>query len=123
VYLLELDRYLHLNPVRAQGVPSLGTLDRFPWTDHSVLMGTVPRAWQKTATILAQFGSTVTRARRAYHAFLATGLPQGRCLKCLGTSRIENGGLARPPMSSPPLLLPRSCIQHHLEERFRRLRA
>ena len=32
-------------------------------------------------------------------------------------------GLARPPVSSPLLRLPRSCIQHRLEERFRRLRA
>ena len=35
-YLLELVRYLHLNPLRAQAVPSLPALDRFPWT------GTVP---------------------------------------------------------------------------------
>ena len=43
-YLLELVRYLHLNPLRAQVVPDLGTLDRYPWTGHSALLGTVPRA-------------------------------------------------------------------------------
>ena len=55
-YLLELVRYLHLNPVRAKVVPDCRRLDRFPWTGHSALLGTVPRAWQETASILAQFG-------------------------------------------------------------------
>jgi putative transposase len=55
---LELVRYLHLNPVRAQVVPSLRALDRFPWTGHSVLGGTGPRAWQETAAILACQGSS-----------------------------------------------------------------
>ena len=76
-YLLELVRYLHLNPVRAKVVPSLRALDRYPWTGHSALCGTVPRPWQDTRTILAQFSPTVLRARRAYRAFLAAGRAQG----------------------------------------------
>ncbi len=31
-YLLELVRYLHLDPLRAQVVPDLRKLDRYPWT-------------------------------------------------------------------------------------------
>ena len=54
-YLLELVRYIHLNPLRAQGVPSLRALARFPWTGHSALLGTVPRVWREIASILAQF--------------------------------------------------------------------
>ena len=50
-YLLELVRYLHLNPVRAAGLSDLRTLDRYPWTGHSALLGTVPRPWQATAAI------------------------------------------------------------------------
>ena len=42
-YLQELVRYLHLNPLRAQVVADLRTLDRYPWTGHSALLGTVPR--------------------------------------------------------------------------------
>ncbi len=57
-YLLELVRYLHLNPLRATVIPDLRSLHRYPWTGHSALLGTVPRPWQDTATILAQFGPT-----------------------------------------------------------------
>src|SRR3972149_11977881 len=54
-YLWELVRYLHLNPLRAQVVPDLRTLDRYPWTGHSALLGTVPRPWQATQTALPPF--------------------------------------------------------------------
>ena len=89
VYLLELVRYLHLNPLRAKVVPKLRQLDRFPWTGHSSILGTVSRPWQDTQTILTQFGPTPARARRAYRAFLAAGLPQGR------RPELQGGGLLR----------------------------
>ena len=38
-YLLELIRYIHLNPVRAKLVEDLKALDKYPWTGHSVLLG------------------------------------------------------------------------------------
>jgi putative transposase len=76
-YLLELVRYLHLNPVRAKVLPDPRALERFPWTGHSALVGKVHRPWQDTATILAQFGPTPARAARAYRTFVAEGLPGG----------------------------------------------
>lgn len=88
-YLLELVRYLHLNPLRAQVVPDLRTLDRYPWTGHSALLGRIPRPWQDTTTILAQFGRAAARARRAYRAFVAAGIPQGR------RPELQGGGLLR----------------------------
>ena len=33
-YLLELVRYLHLNPLRAKILSDLRALDRYPWTGH-----------------------------------------------------------------------------------------
>jgi|WetSurMetagenome_2_1015567.scaffolds.fasta_scaffold72667_2 putative transposase len=88
-YLLELVRYLHLNPLRATVVPDLRTLDRYPWTGHSALVGTVPRPWQATQPILAQFGPTWRRAVPAYRAFVAAGIPQGR------RPALQGGGLIR----------------------------
>ena len=88
-YLRELVRYLHLNPVRAQVVPDLHTLDLYPWTGHSALLGRIPRPWQDTPTILREFGPTPARARTAYRAFLAAGLPQGR------RPEFQGGGLRR----------------------------
>ncbi len=40
-YLLEVSRYIHLNPVRGEIVPGLPALRRYPWTGHAALMGTV----------------------------------------------------------------------------------
>jgi REP element-mobilizing transposase RayT/transcriptional regulator with XRE-family HTH domain len=88
-YLLELVRYLHLNPLRAKVVADLRALDRYPWSGHSALLGTVPRPWQATRAILAQFGPTRARARTAYRRFVAAGIPQGR------RPAFQGGGLVR----------------------------
>lgn len=38
-YLLELIRYIHLNPLRAKLVQDLEELDKYPWAGHSVILG------------------------------------------------------------------------------------
>jgi len=38
-YLLELIRYIHLNPLRAKNVEDLKALDKYPWTGHSTILG------------------------------------------------------------------------------------
>ena len=68
--LLERVRYLHLNPLRAQVVPTLPALERYPWTGHSAVLGRVARPWQDTATIRAQFGAARRGAVRAHRAFV-----------------------------------------------------
>ncbi len=88
-YLLELVRYLHLNPLRAPVVPTLRALDRYAWTGHSALLGTVSRPWQDTRTILRQFGPTLPRAQRAYRSFVGAGISQGR------RPEFQGGGLRR----------------------------
>ena len=88
-YLLELVRYLHLNPLRAGLIPDLRALARFPWTGHSALLGTVPRPWQATGAILGRFAARPARARAAYQAFVAAGVPQGR------RPELQGGGLVR----------------------------
>ncbi len=88
-YLLELVRYLHLNPLRAKVVSDLRALARYPWTGHSALLGTVSRPWQATAQVLEQFGRPRARARQAYRAFVAEGASQGR------RPELQGGGLLR----------------------------
>lgn len=88
-YLLELVRYLHLNPLRAGTVPTLPALARYPWTGHSALLGTIHRPWQATRTILEQFGPSLRRAHHAYEAFVAAGSAQGR------RPELQGGGLVR----------------------------
>lgn len=38
-YLLELIRYIHLNPLRAKLVQDLKQLDKCPWSGHSTILG------------------------------------------------------------------------------------
>ena len=38
-YLLELIRYIHLNPLRERLVKDLGELDRYRWCGHSAILG------------------------------------------------------------------------------------
>jgi len=38
-YLLELTRYIHLNPLRARLVEDLKALDKYPWSGHSAILG------------------------------------------------------------------------------------
>lgn len=77
-YLLELVRYIHLNPVRAGIVSGLGNLDRYLWCGHAVLMGKQEMKGQDAESVLRLFGTAVTKARRGYKTFVADGIPQGR---------------------------------------------
>ncbi len=88
-YLMELVRYLHLNPLRAGTVPDLRALDRYPWTGHAALTGRVARPWQATGEVLRRFAHTPGRARAAYRAFVAEGVGQGR------RPDLQGGGLIR----------------------------
>ena len=88
-YLLQLVRYLHLNPLRGGLVEDLNALDRYTWTGHSALMGRVPRTWQAVAEVLGQFGDTRREARRRYRQFVAEGIAQGR------RPELQGGGLRR----------------------------
>jgi REP element-mobilizing transposase RayT len=88
-YLLELVRYLHLNPLRAGRVPDLRALARYPWTGHSALCGRLPRPWQATAEVLGRFARRPGPARAAYQAFVAAGVAQGR------RPELQGGGLVR----------------------------
>lgn len=87
-YLLELVRYIHLNPLRAGIVCDLETLDQYPWTGHAVLLGRHARSWQDTEFVLRQFATTPGPARRAYRAFIAAALAQP-------TPDLDGGGLRR----------------------------
>ncbi len=88
-YFLELVRYLHLNPLRAGVVRDLRALDRYPYAGHAALLGTVPRPWQATGGVLAQFARKSRRARMQYRAFVAEGIPLGR------RPELQGGGLIR----------------------------
>ena len=73
VYLLELVRYIHLNPIRAHLVGDLDELGRYPYGGHSVLMGKVKKPWQDTEGVLGMFGEKLGAARRPYQGLCGKG--------------------------------------------------
>jgi len=87
-YLLELTCYIHLNPLRAGIVRTIRELERFPWSGHSAIMGTVKRKWQDTGEILRYFGKG-RKAVSRYAAFVEEGISQGQREDLVG------GGLLR----------------------------
>ena len=71
-YLLELARYIVLNPVRAGLVPSAG---QFTWGSYQAVMGKTPAPdWLAVDGILAMFHSQRGPARRAYARFFRDGI-------------------------------------------------
>jgi len=91
-YLLELVRYLHLNPIRAMLVKDLLALDGYPWTGHSALMGHVSRPWQAVAEVLGWFGANRIAARRSYCTFVAEGVGHGRRPELTGGGVVRSAG-------------------------------
>jgi REP element-mobilizing transposase RayT len=91
-YLLELVRYIHLNPLRGSMVKDLKALNTYLHTGHSALMGKVKRDWQDTEYVLRQFGQTVRVARRAYSDFILKGINHGRRPELVGGGLIRSVG-------------------------------
>jgi len=75
-YLLELTRYIHLNPVRA------GLVDRperYPWSSYPEFIGRAAEPLMSSpATALAQLGTSRSRAARAYSAYVREAIRMGR---------------------------------------------
>jgi putative transposase len=71
-YLLELCRYVVLNPVRARMVlyPA-----QYVWSSYPAMIGAVPKSpWLYTDWLLGQFGNARANARRGYAQFVSEGI-------------------------------------------------
>jgi REP-associated tyrosine transposase len=91
-YLLELVRYIHLNPVRAGLVTTMGELDEYPWCGHAVLIGSRSLGWMNTDYVLAHFGTTVSSSRKKYRGFMADGFHQGQRPELVGGGLVRSQG-------------------------------
>ena len=92
VYLLELVRYIHLNPIRAEVVDDLRGLDKYPYSGHSGILGRRKNDWQDINYVLNHFNSNPTIARRRYRAFVKEGISQGRRPDLIGGGLIRSAG-------------------------------
>jgi hypothetical protein len=75
VYLQELTRYIHVNPVRAKMVKDP---EDYPWSGHRVYLGLETIPWLTTEWVLSQFSERLATARRAYKRFVMDGKGNGR---------------------------------------------
>jgi putative transposase len=92
VYLLELVRYIHLNPFRAGLVEDLDELGRYPYCGHSVIMEKMKKPWQDTEGVLGMFGENLRAARRAYRFFVEEGIAEGRRKDLTGGGLLRSAG-------------------------------
>ncbi|MEW5950192.1 MAG: transposase [Thermodesulfobacteriota bacterium] len=88
-YLLELVRYIHLNPARAGMAKDMDELDRYPWSGHAVLLGRQQRSWQDREEILIRFSDKKREAVSRYRQFVKDGIAMGR------REELTGGGLRR----------------------------
>ena len=88
-YLLELVRYIHLNPLRAGLVRDYAELCRYPYCGQRGILGKKAAEWQDPDYVLGLFHKQAGIARRKYRQFVEEGVALGRRNDLVG------GGLVR----------------------------
>jgi putative transposase len=74
-YLLELVRYIHLNPVRAKIVKAPGV---YHWSSYNAYLGRESFPWLTTDWVLEQFSKRKAIARKTFEAFVYAGIGEER---------------------------------------------
>jgi len=92
LYLLELVRYIHLNPLRAKLVSDLKQLEKYPYSGHSIILGKNKNNWQNVDYVLRFFAYKASMARRLYRAFVKEGIHEGRKPNLVGGGLIRSSG-------------------------------
>ena len=91
-YLLELVRYIHLNPLRAKIVMDMDELDAYPFCGHAVIMGKEKNIWQDFQWVLKLFDRQLGNARRSYRTFVQKGILLGKREDLTGGGLIRSAG-------------------------------
>ena len=73
-YLLELVRYIHNNPIRANLAKDAAA---YPWTSHRAYSGLEELPWLTAEWVLGHFGERIASARKQYRDFIAKGATEG----------------------------------------------
>jgi len=113
LYLLELVRYIHLNPLRAHQVASMEELKIYPYSGHRCLMGQGDDGLQNEEIVLARFGKQRSAARKSYASFVAAGASQGQRADLTGGGLIRSSGGWQKVLQSR-----RASLEHQSDERI-----
>ena len=91
-YLLELVRYIHLNPLRGKIVKDFISLRTYPYCGHAVIMDKVKYPWQEVDYVLKMFGEKARDAKKSYENFVAAGIELGRRPELVGGGLVRSAG-------------------------------
>jgi len=91
-YMLELVRYIHLNPLRAKIIPDLKFLDKYSYSGHAAIMGRKKNDWQDTDYVLKLFNTKLSLARRQYREYVKKGISVGERPDLIGGGLVRSAG-------------------------------
>ena len=95
VYLLQLVRYIHLNPIRGGLIADMAQLRKSPLVGHGVILGDGRNQWQDVQEVLIRFGNKRKKAVRAYETFVGKGIKQGEIKEYEGGGLIRRAGILK----------------------------
>jgi putative transposase len=81
-------------------VKGLDSLDSYPYSGHSVIMGRRTRPWVDSAYVLAQFSSKTETPRIHYRAFVEAGMGEGKRNDLIGGGLLRSNKGWRPAKGS-----------------------
>lgn len=91
-YLMELVRYIHLNPLRAGIVPDLEALSGYIYSGHSRIVRLKKSDWQDVEKVVGMFGKRRHQALKKYEQFMAKGAGEGKKPELTGGGLIRSVG-------------------------------
>jgi len=86
-YLLELVRYIHLNPVRAEMVNDPA---EYPWSSHRAYCGNESIPWLTTELALGCLSENASNARLKFNEFVTAGIAEGHRNEFHGGSETDS---------------------------------
>ena len=90
--LLELVRYIHLNPIRARLAKSMEDLREYKYCGHSRVLGAETPMWQSPEEVHLRFDQDVDAAHIKYESFVAEGVDAGKRPDLVGGGLVRSAG-------------------------------
>lgn len=91
-YLMELVRYIHLNPLRAGLVKDYEAISKYRYCGHGTVLGYRKEEWQDVEYVLRFFGTETGAARRRYRRYVKEGIELGRRADLVGGGLLRSQG-------------------------------
>ena len=91
-YLMELVRYIHLNPLRANLVENYSRLGKYKYCGHGFILGNDKNGWQDVDYVLGFFSGKREIAQGLYGQYVFEGIEKGRRPELVGGGLIRSLG-------------------------------